>query len=60
MQEFLELKLGNMTMDEYERKFLKLLGYVDSSRMRRLKYKYFLVGYFISIVIKFILMSPTT
>jgi hypothetical protein len=44
MQEFFELKLGSMTMDEYEKKFLELLRYVASSRMRRLKFKYFLSG----------------
>jgi hypothetical protein len=27
MQEFLELKLGNMTMEEYEKKCLELLRY---------------------------------
>jgi hypothetical protein len=30
MQEFFELKLGSMTMDEYEKKFLELLRYVAS------------------------------
>ena len=29
IQEFFELKLGNMTMEEYERKFLEFLRYVD-------------------------------
>jgi hypothetical protein len=28
MKEFFELKLGSMTIDEYERKFLELLKYV--------------------------------
>jgi hypothetical protein len=29
MKDFFELKLGSMTMDEYERIFLELLRYVD-------------------------------
>jgi hypothetical protein len=29
MQELFELKLGNMTIDEYERNFLELLKYVS-------------------------------
>jgi hypothetical protein len=29
MNEFFELKLGSMTMDEYESRFLELLKYVD-------------------------------
>jgi hypothetical protein len=29
MKEFFELNLGSMIMDEYERKFLELLKYVD-------------------------------
>ena len=29
MQELFELRLGNMTMEEYEKRFLELLGYVD-------------------------------
>jgi hypothetical protein len=29
MKEFFELKLGNMTMEEYEKKFLKLIRYVS-------------------------------
>jgi hypothetical protein len=28
MKEFFELKLGSMTIDEYERSFLELLKYV--------------------------------
>jgi hypothetical protein len=28
MQEFFELRLGSMTMEEYEKKFLGLLKYV--------------------------------
>jgi hypothetical protein len=29
MKEFFELKLGNMTIDEYEGRFLELLKYVS-------------------------------
>jgi len=37
MQEFFELKLGNMNMDEYEKKFLKLLKYVGFIRDEKVK-----------------------
>jgi hypothetical protein len=39
MKEFFELNLGSMTIDEYERRFLELLKYVSSSRMRQLIFK---------------------
>jgi hypothetical protein len=39
MQEFFELKLGNMTMEEYEKKFLELLRYVDFIRDEKVKIK---------------------
>jgi hypothetical protein len=29
MKEFFELKMGSMTIDEYERRFLELLKYVS-------------------------------
>jgi hypothetical protein len=29
MKEFFELKLGSMTIDEYERRFLELLKYLS-------------------------------
>jgi hypothetical protein len=32
MQDFFELNLRSMTMDEYEKKFLELLRYVDFIR----------------------------
>jgi hypothetical protein len=41
MKEFFELKLGTMTMEEYEKWFFELLKYVDFIRMRRLKSKGF-------------------
>jgi hypothetical protein len=37
MQEFFELKLGNMTMEEYERKFLEFMRYVDFIRDEKVK-----------------------
>jgi hypothetical protein len=42
MEEFVELKLGNMTMDEYERKFLELLSYVSFTRDEKVKIHRFL------------------
>jgi hypothetical protein len=39
MKDFFELKLGSMTIDEYERRFLELLKYVSSLRMRQLRFK---------------------
>jgi hypothetical protein len=44
MQELFELKLGNMTMDEYERKFLELLRYVSFIRDEKVKIQRFLSG----------------
>jgi hypothetical protein len=42
MQEFFELKLGNMTMDEYDRKFLELLRYVGFIKNDKVKIQRFL------------------
>jgi len=42
MQEFFELKLGNMTMQEYEKNFLELLRYVDFIRDEKVKIQCFL------------------
>ena len=39
MKDFFELKLGSTTIDEYERRFLELLKYVSSLRMRQLRFK---------------------
>jgi hypothetical protein len=44
MQDFFELKLWNMTMDEYERKFLELLRYVSFIRYEKVKNHRFLSG----------------
>jgi hypothetical protein len=37
MQEFFELKLGSMTMEEYEKKFLELLRYVGFIKDEKVK-----------------------
>jgi hypothetical protein len=37
MQEFFELKLGNMTIEEYEKKFLEILRYVDFIKDKKVK-----------------------
>jgi hypothetical protein len=37
MQEFFELKLGDMTMNEYERNFLELLRYMNFIRDGKVK-----------------------
>jgi len=42
MKEFFELKLGSMTMSEYEKKFLELLWYVDFIRDEKAKIQRFL------------------
>ena len=41
MQEFFEFKLGNMTMEEYEKKFLELLRYVDYIENEKAKMQQF-------------------
>ena len=37
MQEFFDLKMGNMTMEEYVKKFLDLLRYVDCLKDEKIK-----------------------
>jgi hypothetical protein len=44
MKEFFELKLGTMTMDEYEKWFFKLLKYVDFIKDDKVKIQMFLSG----------------
>jgi len=44
MQEFFELKMGNMTMDEYERRSLELLRYVGFMKDEKVKVQRFLSG----------------
>jgi hypothetical protein len=44
MKEFFELKLGNMTIDEYERSFLELLKYVPFIKDEAVKIQRYLSG----------------
>jgi hypothetical protein len=44
MKDLFELKLGSMTMDEYENKFFELLKYVDFIKDEKVKIKRFLSG----------------
>jgi hypothetical protein len=45
MQELFELKLGNMTMKEYENKFLNILRYVGFIKDEKVKIQSFLSGF---------------
>jgi len=44
MQEFFDLRLGNMTMDEYVKKFLDLIRYVTCISEEKIKIQRFLSG----------------
>ena len=44
MKDFFELKLGSMTIDEYERRFLKLLKYVSFIKDETVKIQRYLSG----------------
>ena len=44
MEEFFELKLGNLTMDAYEKKFLELLTYANYIKDEKVKIHKFLSG----------------
>ena len=44
MKEFFELKLGSMTIDEYERRFLELLKYVSFIKDDTVKIQRYLSG----------------
>jgi hypothetical protein len=44
IKEFFELKLGSMTMDEYEKRFFELLKYVDFIKDEEVKIQRFLSG----------------
>jgi len=44
MKEFFEIKIRNMTMDEYERKFLELIRYVRFIKYKKVKIQRFLSG----------------
>jgi hypothetical protein len=37
MKEFFEIKLGSMTIDEYERRFLELMKYVSFIKYEQVK-----------------------
>jgi hypothetical protein len=45
MQEFFELRLGSMTMEEYEKKFLGMLKYVGFIKYEKVKIQRFLSGF---------------
>ena len=45
VQEFFEHKLGNMSMEDYEKRFLELLGYVEFINNEKLKIKCFNSGF---------------
>jgi len=44
MKEFFELKLGTMTMEEYEKRFFELLKYVDFIKHEKVKIQRFQSG----------------
>jgi hypothetical protein len=44
MKELFELKLGTMTMEEYEKRFFELLKYVDFIKDEKFKIQRFLSG----------------
>jgi hypothetical protein len=44
MKELFELKLGSMTMDEYEKIFIEFLRYVDLIKDEKVKIQRFLSG----------------
>jgi hypothetical protein len=44
MKELFELKLGSMTIDEYERRFLELLKYVSFIKDETIKFQRYLSG----------------
>jgi hypothetical protein len=45
MEVFFELKLGSMTIDEYERRFLELLKYVPFIKDETVKIQRYLSGW---------------
>ena len=44
MEELFELKLGNLTMDVYEKRFIEMLNYVDYIKDEKVKLQIFLSG----------------
>ena len=45
MQELFELMLGNLTMEEYENRFLEILRYVGFNKDEKVKIQIFLSGF---------------
>jgi hypothetical protein len=58
MKEFFELKLGSMTIDEYERRFLELLKYVSFIKDEKVKIQRYLSGLHHLSVIRYSMMIP--
>ena len=44
MEGYLDLKLGSMTMEAYEKKFLELLNYADFIKYEKVRIQRFLSG----------------
>jgi hypothetical protein len=44
MKEFFEIKIGSMTIDEYERRFLEMLKYVSFIKDKTVKIQRYLSG----------------
>ena len=44
MKDFFEIKLGSLTMDEYEKRLFLLLKYVDFIKDEKVKFQRFLSG----------------
>jgi len=44
MKEFFELKLGSMTMEEYEKRFFELFKYIDFINYDKVKIQRFING----------------
>jgi hypothetical protein len=58
IKEFFELKLGSMTIDEYERRFLELLKYVSFIKDEIVKIHRYLSGLSSFITEKYSMMIP--
>jgi hypothetical protein len=59
MKEFFELKMGSITMDEYDKRFFKLSKYVDFIKDDKFKIQKFLkVGYLSSTVTRYNMITP--
>jgi hypothetical protein len=58
MKEFFELKIGNMTIDEYEQRFLELLKYVSFIKDEAVKIQRYLSGRHLPLVTRSSMMIP--